>query len=198
MSTLNYTYTTLPDGTTALGTQVMKNFNDVRAVINGLTQENIATGAVDSDEIATGAVTANKLASDSVIEAKVDYSKANSGVKAIQYGPDYTNVGAGGLRFVRVHKVMSVTTATTVQTLNIDWGGGDGVDGSTTFESPPTVVGIEIEETDSPTCFGASTVLAAKYVTEITETGCIVNIRFSVAASAGDIIIHLTVLGPVA
>jgi len=193
MSTLNYTYTTLPDGTTALGTQVMKNFNDVRAVINGLTQENIATGAVDSDEIATGAVTANKLDAAAVIESKMDYASANSGVKVVRCGPNYA--GSGGMQMIRVESSQTLAAVTTEQTFTVDWSASDAADGAVTFSDTPTASGIAIVDGVA----AVTGVMDYIKITAINTTGCTVKCRFSGGApTGGAIILSMLVAGPVA
>lgn len=190
MSTLTYTYTSLPTGTTALGTQVMQNFNDVRTVINGLTQDNIATGAVDTDELASGAVTANKLDTAAVIEAKVDYASANAGVKVVRCGPNYP--GAGGGHLIRIEVAKTFDTSTT-QTITVDWSASSAKDGAVTFSATPTPSGITFRDTVAAmnTAWGAR-------ITAISATGCTVSVVFADAPTGGATICCFHVFGPVA
>jgi len=197
MATFTYPNSSFPDGTVASGTQVMANFDAVKNVVNGgISADNLAAGAVTNPKIASSAVDTGQLAAGAVTEAKMDYTSAGSGVKVAQVGPDYG--GASGIRLARAILTCTIAGATTtLQSFELEWA-TDCLDGDPAFTSVPVILGWALVDPGThgtPTVITSASRMGQMFFTEVSTTGAWFNIMFDVTATAGDLELHVGLLG---
>ena len=200
MTDLNYTYT-FASGSTAVASQVNQNFTDVKNVVGGhIDDDNISpAGITGSTKLKDGTVTAAKLASEAVIESKADYAYANSGLLVVRAGPSYW--GDGGVRMARVVRNITIAGATTtLQSYQITFA-SDCPDGDPAFTAAPTIFGVTLVDPgthSAPDVITSGAREAQNFITDLDENGCYFNIMFSTTATAGDLELHIGLMGPVA
>lgn len=188
MSIVTLSFPELIDGTTAYGSQVQTNFTEITDVVNGaIDDSNIASGGITaSSKLADASVVAAKIADANIRSQHVDWTSANSGVRAWR-----TNgyAGANGNRLIRIEKTLvGLLANTNEQSFSINWSAGDSPDGNVTFASAPTIVGLTLLDAAGALIDATDALRYIKVGTRST-TGCTVLINFSDAPTAGDTVV---------
>jgi hypothetical protein len=194
MSDAIITYPSFPDGTTASGAQVIQDFNDVLAVLNGLVDDdNLSNaGITASSKIKAATITAALISAGAINAAAMLWDSASNGVRAWRT-PGYA--GASGSRMVRIEKTVTLAADTTEHTVSVDWSASDSIDGAVTFSAAPTIVGLCFLDTGAKIAGDADVALKYLIVTARSTTGCTVVYRFSGAPTAGDVVLMAVVMG---